>query len=314
MEESVFSPKGRIRRSTYFLRCILFGFTSGIIQTFALLSSNINFLIFSYILMVTFCILIIIQAVKRLHDIERSGWYWLIFLIPIVNIIFGFYLLLTDGTIGKNQYGSDPKNRSREKYQWKEQKVNTPKDREQDIDFESESSYNPEKESESQYDPVYEPEQEIKSKIEPQFEPESKFEHINESKQEPELKISEPDLDDPTNLKFNLGTLTFLTGPDKGRIETINGFLTHEGYVATLGRTNIRNERAEAHIYIDNTYITVSRQQLELVYKHKQMFIRNKSQSNITLLNGKPLNNEILHDIKTGDRIQAGELELIYEI
>jgi uncharacterized membrane protein YhaH (DUF805 family) len=41
-------------------------------------------------------------AVRRMHDINKSGWYCLI---PIYNII----LACTDGTEGPNQYGADPK-------------------------------------------------------------------------------------------------------------------------------------------------------------------------------------------------------------
>ena len=40
-------------------------------------------------------------AVRRMHDIGKSGWY---VLIPIYNII----LLATAGEEGENQYGPDP--------------------------------------------------------------------------------------------------------------------------------------------------------------------------------------------------------------
>jgi len=41
-------------------------------------------------------------GVRRMHDINKSGWY---LLIPIYNLI----LTLTDGTKGDNKYGPDPK-------------------------------------------------------------------------------------------------------------------------------------------------------------------------------------------------------------
>jgi len=41
-------------------------------------------------------------GVRRMHDVNKSGWY---ILIPIYNLILCF----TDGTIGPNQYGPDPK-------------------------------------------------------------------------------------------------------------------------------------------------------------------------------------------------------------
>ncbi|MDZ4654996.1 MAG: DUF805 domain-containing protein [Coriobacteriia bacterium] len=41
-------------------------------------------------------------GVRRMHDTDRSGW-WL--LVPIANLVF----LVSEGTQGPNQYGSDPK-------------------------------------------------------------------------------------------------------------------------------------------------------------------------------------------------------------
>lgn len=42
-------------------------------------------------------------AVRRMHDVGKSGWF---ILIPIYNLI----LALTDGEKGSNKYGPDPKN------------------------------------------------------------------------------------------------------------------------------------------------------------------------------------------------------------
>ena len=43
-----------------------------------------------------------------LHDTNRSGWYLLIGLIPIVNLYL-IYLMFKEGDTGANQYGPDPK-------------------------------------------------------------------------------------------------------------------------------------------------------------------------------------------------------------
>jgi uncharacterized membrane protein YhaH (DUF805 family) len=40
-------------------------------------------------------------GVRRMHDVDKSGWY---LLIPIYNLI----LACTPGTDGTNQYGADP--------------------------------------------------------------------------------------------------------------------------------------------------------------------------------------------------------------
>ncbi len=47
--------------------------------------------------------------VRRLHDVDKSGWWFLIGLIPIIGTIWIIVLLATDGTPGTNQYGVNPK-------------------------------------------------------------------------------------------------------------------------------------------------------------------------------------------------------------
>lgn len=48
-------------------------------------------------------------AVRRLHDIGKSGWMILIALIPVIGAIWILVLMLTDSKLGKNQYGENPK-------------------------------------------------------------------------------------------------------------------------------------------------------------------------------------------------------------
>ncbi|WP_330442362.1 DUF805 domain-containing protein [Flavobacterium sp. C4GT6] len=49
-------------------------------------------------------------AVRRLHDVNKSGWFLLIGLIPLIGAIWLIVVLATDGDSGSNQYGEDPKN------------------------------------------------------------------------------------------------------------------------------------------------------------------------------------------------------------
>lgn len=48
-------------------------------------------------------------AVRRLHDIGKSGWMILISLIPIIGVIWLLVLLVTDSNPGENEYGANPK-------------------------------------------------------------------------------------------------------------------------------------------------------------------------------------------------------------
>lgn len=47
-------------------------------------------------------------AVRRLHDVNKSGWYILVALIPLVGSIWLLVLLASKGTHGENKYGPDP--------------------------------------------------------------------------------------------------------------------------------------------------------------------------------------------------------------
>ncbi len=48
---------------------------------------------------------VFVFAIRRLHDLNQSGWLSLLLLIPLVNIIFGLYILFGKGTQGVNKYG-----------------------------------------------------------------------------------------------------------------------------------------------------------------------------------------------------------------
>ena len=90
---------GRARRSEYWY-FILFnaiisfglGFVGGLMQ--------VNWISSIY----TFAVLIpsIAVAVRRMHDVGKSGWF---VVVPIYNII----LACTNGVQGDNEYGADPK-------------------------------------------------------------------------------------------------------------------------------------------------------------------------------------------------------------
>jgi|TARA_B110000305_G_scaffold239365_1_gene306946 uncharacterized membrane protein YhaH (DUF805 family) len=48
-------------------------------------------------------------AVRRLHDIGKSGWMILIALIPVIGAIWILVLMVTDSNPGENLYGVNPK-------------------------------------------------------------------------------------------------------------------------------------------------------------------------------------------------------------
>jgi uncharacterized membrane protein YhaH (DUF805 family) len=46
---------------------------------------------------------------RRLHDTNRSGWWLLLGLVPLIGIIVLIVFFASDGTSGDNQYCPDPK-------------------------------------------------------------------------------------------------------------------------------------------------------------------------------------------------------------
>jgi uncharacterized membrane protein YhaH (DUF805 family) len=48
-------------------------------------------------------------AVRRLHDINRSGWYYLLGLAPVIGPVILLFWFFKRGTAGGNDYGPDPK-------------------------------------------------------------------------------------------------------------------------------------------------------------------------------------------------------------
>jgi len=48
-------------------------------------------------------------AVRRLHDVGKSGWMFLIVLIPFAGAIWLLVLMVIDSKAGENKYGPNPK-------------------------------------------------------------------------------------------------------------------------------------------------------------------------------------------------------------
>ena len=48
-------------------------------------------------------------VVRRLHDVGKSGWFYLIILIPLIGAIWMLVLLASNGNVGENKYGAYPK-------------------------------------------------------------------------------------------------------------------------------------------------------------------------------------------------------------
>lgn len=105
-----FTFSGRASRSEYWwfvLFCFLIGFfLKPLIDQYLTVDWS-NRLIPLAISLVTLLIAFSV-ACRRLHDINRSGWWQLIIFVPIVGWIVDLYWMIKKGTLGPNRFGEDP--------------------------------------------------------------------------------------------------------------------------------------------------------------------------------------------------------------
>lgn len=48
-------------------------------------------------------------SVRRFHDQDKSGWFYLLNFIPYIGGLIVFIFMLLEGTRGPNRFGADPK-------------------------------------------------------------------------------------------------------------------------------------------------------------------------------------------------------------
>ena len=105
----LFDPRGRVSRRTWWLWAVLMPLAMGLLL-FALFGiarvapdraeQSINLLLLWPIVAV---------SIKRWHDTDRSAWWVLIVLLPLVGWIVALWCNgVLRGTPGANRYGADP--------------------------------------------------------------------------------------------------------------------------------------------------------------------------------------------------------------
>jgi uncharacterized membrane protein YhaH (DUF805 family) len=108
---AVFSGRARRTEFWYFVLfniivTIVLSLIDRLIGTF---SGTANLGILSGIYGLAVVIPTLAVTVRRLHDTDRTGWWILIGLIPLIGTIVLLVFYLTPGTPGSNRYGPDPK-------------------------------------------------------------------------------------------------------------------------------------------------------------------------------------------------------------
>lgn len=100
-KSKIFTTEGRLNRWAYFVQSLK---VCGI----AIIGGILSGAIIGIPIVIAAVVGGIMVGVRRLHDLNKSGWWILISFIPYVDIIFGLYMTFFKGTDGYNKYGPDP--------------------------------------------------------------------------------------------------------------------------------------------------------------------------------------------------------------
>ena len=98
---------GRARRQEYwmfFLFNILASIALGVVDRILGTSGSLGGLYSLAVLIPSLAV-----AARRLHDTDRSGWWQLIALIPLIGFIVLLVFLCSDSKPGENRFGPNPK-------------------------------------------------------------------------------------------------------------------------------------------------------------------------------------------------------------
>lgn len=101
--------KGRARRQEYWMFAFINLIIILILNTIDRVAFSADMAILSSIYGLAILIPGIAVAVRRLHDTDRSGWWALLGLIPIVGTIILIVIMCFDSTPGTNRFGPNPK-------------------------------------------------------------------------------------------------------------------------------------------------------------------------------------------------------------
>lgn len=99
---------GRVRYLVYtvwlsFLLLFITGLAMGLLSLINPILGLLGMILYIPVMAVSF-----IMAIRRLNDLEYSGWLSVLMIVPLVNLILSLWLLFGRGTDGSNRYGPAP--------------------------------------------------------------------------------------------------------------------------------------------------------------------------------------------------------------
>lgn len=101
---------GRIRRMGWWIAGIATSIVSGVVNEVREGDTSAIVAIVFFILAVIIWLVTLSLSVRRWHDLNKSGWWLLVNLIPIIGWIYTFVMLgFMPGDQGSNKYGAPPR-------------------------------------------------------------------------------------------------------------------------------------------------------------------------------------------------------------
>lgn len=104
---------GRARRKEYWMFFLISALISIVLTLLDILLGTYSVEYEAGLFSGLYSLLILIPSiavvVRRLHDTNRSGWWILISLIPLVGVIVLFVFICLDSQPGTNRFGANPK-------------------------------------------------------------------------------------------------------------------------------------------------------------------------------------------------------------
>lgn len=106
-----FSPGGRFGRLSYLAWGMLMAIPLWVAAVFLGIAAGVSgagapeAMSFSMIaLQLLYMIPMVIFAIRRLHDFDASGWWAVLSIVPLANVVLGLVLLLRRGNEGANRF------------------------------------------------------------------------------------------------------------------------------------------------------------------------------------------------------------------
>ncbi len=69
---------------------------------------SITSILLALVFYIAMIVISVMFAKRRLNDLNRSGWWCLLLIVPLANLLLALYMLLFPGTDGDNNWGPAP--------------------------------------------------------------------------------------------------------------------------------------------------------------------------------------------------------------